>query len=108
MFDAQTLTDSIKTGNRTAATEQTQLGLDAGVSPDDLLAALVEGMDDVGRRFKANEVYVPEVLIAGRAMKEAMAVLEPALVESGFQPKFKAVIGTVQGDLHDIGKNLSP
>jgi 5-methyltetrahydrofolate--homocysteine methyltransferase len=60
----------------------------------------------VGRRFKANEIFVPEVLIAARAMKEAMGLLEPKLVEAGIKPKFTAIIGTVQGDLHDIGKNL--
>ncbi|MEM7624124.1 MAG: corrinoid protein [Planctomycetota bacterium] len=100
------LTEAIKTGNRTLATEATQRELDAEVSPQDILAALVAGMDDVGRRFKANEIFVPEVLIAARAMKEAMSILEPRLVEAGYQPKATAVIGTVQGDLHDIGKNL--
>jgi len=60
----------------------------------------------IGTRFKANEVYIPEVLIAARAMKMAMEFLEPKLVEAGVQPLGKAMIGTVQGDLHDIGKNL--
>jgi len=63
-------------------------------------------MDDVGRRFKANEIFVPEVLIAARAMKESMHILEPELVKAGVRPEFKVLIGTVQGDLHDIGKNL--
>jgi 5-methyltetrahydrofolate--homocysteine methyltransferase len=57
-------------------------------------------------RFKANQIYIPEVLIAARAMKMAMEVLEPKLVEAGVKPIGKAIIGTVQGDLHDIGKNL--
>jgi len=100
------LTEAIKTGDRDAAEQQTQAALDAGVAPDAVLAALVEGMDDVGRRFKANEIFVPEVLIAARAMKHAMAVLEPKLIESGHRSVATAVIGTVQGDLHDIGKNL--
>ncbi len=100
------LTEAIKTGNRALATEATQRELDAGNSPQEILAALVAGMDDVGRRFKANEIFVPEVLIAARAMKEAMAILEPKLVEAGYEPLATAVIGTVQGDLHDIGKNL--
>src|SRR5690606_12608294 len=56
--------------------------------------------------FKHNEVYVPEMLIAARAMKESMAILEPLLVASGYKPDYTVVIGTVQGDLHDIGKNL--
>ena len=71
-----------------------------------ILDAMVAGMDDVGRRFQANQVFVPEMLIAARAMKESMVILEPLLVKAGIKPKFRAVIGTVQGDLHDIGKNL--
>jgi 5-methyltetrahydrofolate--homocysteine methyltransferase len=67
---------------------------------------LIAGMDVIGERFKSNEVYIPEVLIAARAMKMAMAVLEPELVKAGVKPVGKLVIGTVQGDLHDIGKNL--
>jgi 5-methyltetrahydrofolate--homocysteine methyltransferase len=60
----------------------------------------------VGEKFKNNQIFVPEMLIAARAMKEAMAILEPLLVKAGIKPKYTAVIGTVQGDLHDIGKNL--
>jgi len=67
---------------------------------------LVPGMMIVGERFKQNEIFVPEMLIAARAMKEAMTVLEPRLVACGFKPEHVAVIGTVEGDLHDIGKNL--
>jgi 5-methyltetrahydrofolate--homocysteine methyltransferase len=63
-------------------------------------------MNVIGIRFKANEVYIPEVLIAARAMKMAMVILEPKLVEAGVKPLGKALMGTVQGDLHDIGKNL--
>jgi 5-methyltetrahydrofolate--homocysteine methyltransferase len=63
-------------------------------------------MNTIGVRFKANQVYIPEVLIAARAMKMAMEVLEPKLVEAGVKPVGKAIVGTVQGDLHDIGKNL--
>ncbi len=100
------LTEAIKKGNRNDATALTEQALGEGVEAQTILDALVTGMDDVGRRFKANEIFVPEVLIAARAMKEAMAKLEPALVEAGIKPKFNAVIGTVQGDLHDIGKNL--
>ncbi len=67
---------------------------------------LVPGMMIVGDRFKRNEIFVPEMLIAARAMKEAMKVLEPFLVAAGVKPEHTAVIGTVEGDLHDIGKNL--
>jgi 5-methyltetrahydrofolate--homocysteine methyltransferase len=100
------LTEAIKRGNRADAKATTQRQLDAGAAPMALLDALVAGMDDVGRRFRSNEIFVPEVLIAARAMKEAMALLEPALVASGYQPVATIVIGTVFGDLHDIGKNL--
>ena len=100
------LTETIKAGRRKEAVETTQAALDANSPPSDVLNALVTGMDDVGRRFKANEIFVPEVLIAARAMKESMALLEPFLVAAGIKPEFTAIVGTVQGDLHDIGKNL--
>jgi len=100
------LTETIKAGRRKEAVETTQAALDAKNSPSEVLNALVTGMDDVGRRFKANEIFVPEVLIAARAMKESMALLEPFLVAAGIKPEFTAIVGTVQGDLHDIGKNL--
>ncbi len=70
------------------------------------LVPLEPEMASVGEKFKNNEIFVPEMLIAARAMKEAMNVLEPSLLAAGITPKFTAVIGTVQGDLHDIGKNL--
>jgi 5-methyltetrahydrofolate--homocysteine methyltransferase len=60
----------------------------------------------VGEKFKCNEIFVPDMLIAGRAMKEALKILEPLLVVAGVKPEHRAVIGTVEGDLHDIGKNL--
>ena len=100
------LTDSIKVGNRKQATELTQTAIDAKASPQEILEALLAGMSDVGERFKANEIFVPEVLIASRAMTESMALLEPLLVQAGITSIFTAVIGTVKGDLHDIGKNL--
>lgn len=102
----QSLTEAIKNGKRKDAKAATQSAIDENVDPDSILSALMEGMDDVGRRFKANEIFVPEVLVAARAMKTAMELLEPVLVASGIQPKFTVVIGTVEGDLHDIGKNL--
>ncbi|SPE55502.1 Dimethylamine corrinoid protein 1 [Verrucomicrobia bacterium] len=67
---------------------------------------LVPGMMAVGEKFKRNEIFIPEMLIAARAMKEALKCLEPLLVAAGIKPEHKAVIGTVEGDLHDIGKNL--
>jgi len=81
--------------------------LAAGEKPADILnKGLLAGMSVIGERFKKNEVYVPEVLIAARAMKAGMAVLQPKLVSAGVDPIGTAVIGTVKGDLHDIGKNL--
>ncbi|MBL4700196.1 cobalamin-dependent protein [bacterium AH-315-I18] len=106
MANLNALTEFIKSGNRSKATKLTQEALDAGEVPQGILDAMVVGMDVVGERFKCNEIFVPEMLIAARAMKEAMAILEPALVKTGYKPIATAVIGTVQGDLHDIGKNL--
>lgn len=81
--------------------------LEAGVPAKDILNnALIAGMQTVGEKFKKNEIFVPEVLIAARAMNMALAVLKPALAESGVEPLGTALICTVKGDLHDIGKNL--
>src|ERR1019366_3045248 len=100
------LTDAIKTGNRKAAGQFTQDAIDAHCEPRAILNALIAGMDDIGARFQRNEVFVPAMLIAARAMKESLAFLEPLLIAAGIRPEFTALIGTVQGDLHDIGKNL--
>lgn len=87
--------------------ELVQEAIDEGVAVKDILTdGLISGMDVVGKRFKANEVYVPEVLIAARAMKAGMGLLKPLLAESGIEPEGTFIIGTVKGDLHDIGKNL--
>ncbi|HPA19764.1 MAG TPA: corrinoid protein [Verrucomicrobiae bacterium] len=102
----QAITEAIKKGDRKTAVAQTQNAIGEQLPAADILAALVGGMDDVGRRFKNNEIYVPEVLIAARAMKESMVLLKPILVKAGVAPAHTALIGTVQGDLHDIGKNL--
>lgn len=81
--------------------------LQDGIEPQKILTeGLLSGMGVIGERFKKNEVYVPEVLIAARAMKAGMEVLQPALTSSGVEPRGTAVVGTVKGDLHDIGKNL--
>ena len=81
--------------------------LAAGVNPKEILnEGLIKGMGIVGTKFKNNEIFVPEVLIAARAMNAALAVLKPALADSGVEPVGTAVICTVKGDLHDIGKNL--
>lgn len=81
--------------------------LAAGAEPRVLLdGALLPAMGEVGERFKRKEIFVPEMLVAARAMKAGMQILEPRLIASGIRPEFKALIGTVEGDLHDIGKNL--
>ena len=81
--------------------------LGEGAEPAAVLnEGLLAGMNVIGERFKKNEVYVPEVLIAARAMKAGMEILQPRLAEAGVEPRGTAVVGTVKGDLHDIGKNL--
>lgn len=107
MADLNKLSEAIIKGDQKTAVDVTQSALDEGMAPETILEeGLIAGMNVIGVRFKANEVYIPEVLIAARAMKMAMEVLEPKLVEAGIEPVGKAMIGTVQGDLHDIGKNL--
>ncbi|MCS7242215.1 MAG: corrinoid protein [Candidatus Caldatribacterium sp.] len=94
-------------GNAKAVAELVEKALHEGFSPQEILNnGLIKGMNEVGVKFKANEIYVPEVLIAARAMKAGMEILRPKLVETGVEPVAKMVIGTVKGDLHDIGKNL--
>ena len=103
----EALAQAIINGKAPDAVALTQAALAAGVSPEEVLnKGLVAGMNVVGVRFKNNEYYVPEVLIAARAMAKSMEVLEPKLVETGVEPKGVIAIGTVKGDLHDIGKNL--
>ncbi|MGN1100464.1 MAG: corrinoid protein [Christensenellales bacterium] len=81
--------------------------LDSGVPAKDILQnGLISGMNVVGEKFKNNQIFVPEVLIAARAMNAALAILKPALAQAGVEPVGTAVICTVKGDLHDIGKNL--
>ena len=107
MADLKSLADAIIKGDQNAAVEITKAALEEGTSAESVLNdGLIAGMDVIGGRFKKNEVYIPEVLIAARAMKIAMEVLEPELVKAGVKPRGKFLIGTVQGDLHDIGKNL--
>ena len=107
MSENHPLTDAVIRGRRKEVPELVQQCLDAGETAQSIVEArLVPGMATVGEKFKRNEIFVPEMLIAARAMKEALGILEPLLVEAGVTPEFKAVIATVEGDLHDIGKNL--
>ena len=101
------LAGAVERGKRNDAKALTQELINEGIKPLDIVEqGLVPGMSAIGEKFKNNEVFVPEMLIAARAMKEAMALLEPLLAQAGIKPKHTVVIGTVQGDLHDIGKNL--
>jgi len=107
MADLQALAEALIKGDRDAVVNLTQQAIDEGVSPKEILdEGLIAGMNTIGVRFKANEVYVPEVLIAARAMHGGLEVLEPKLAEAGIEPIATVVLGTVKGDLHDIGKNL--
>ncbi len=106
MTDLHALTEAIVRGDREAATATTREATSEGLEPRSILAAMTAAMDEVGRGYQAGEVYVPEMLLSARAMKHALALLEPLLVDAGVRPDLVAVIGTVKGDLHDIGKNL--
>ena len=106
MIDLSALTAAIVTGDRAMAVRIAGDASAAGEDPPIILDAMTAAMQVVGHKYQHNEIYVPEMLIAARAMKEALAVLEPALVGAGIRPVGTAVIGTVRGDLHDIGKNL--
>jgi 5-methyltetrahydrofolate--homocysteine methyltransferase len=101
------LSESIISGKKDQVEQLTQQSLDEGIVPREILNnGLLAGMEVVGKKFKANEFYVPEVLIAARAMKAGMQILKPKLADTGVEPIARVLLGTVKGDLHDIGKNL--
>ena len=107
MADLNELYDAILNGNAKKAHAVTEAALAAGAQPMDLITgSMVPAMDEVGRLFEEEEYFVPELLLAGRAMKSAMELLRPRMVASGEKLSAKVVIGTVKGDLHDIGKNI--
>ena len=106
MAEVAGLSAAIGAGDRSSAIRLVSSAIEEGTSPQAILDDMTQAMREVGERFSRNEIFVPEMLIAARAMKEAMAVLEPLLVDAGIQPEVTAVLGTVKGDLHDIGKNL--
>ncbi|NQT46221.1 MAG: corrinoid protein [Candidatus Omnitrophica bacterium] len=94
-------------GNISKVKELTETAISENISAEEVLnKGLIEGMGIVGEAFKKCEIYIPEVLIAAKAMHAGLAILEPILAKSGVEPTGKVVIGTVKGDLHDIGKNL--
>jgi len=107
MEDLKQLHDAILVGNNKLSREVTEKALAQGVDPQVLVQQyMIPAMDEVGRRYEANEYFVPELLIAARAMKASLELIRPLLAERGAEPAGRVVIGTVKGDLHDIGKNL--
>ena len=101
------LHDAILNGDVKAAMIALQIAIDADIAPDRILnEGMVTTMKEVGRLFEEGKYFVPEMLMAARAMKEGLAKLKPSLIQNAYQPIGRVVIGTVKGDLHDIGKNL--
>ncbi len=106
-MDLNALKEAIIAGDVKGCAVLTDVAIKAGHAPQTILNdALIAGMDEVGVKFRCNEVYVPEVLVAARAMKKCLSILKPLLANTGAKPAGVAVLGTVRGDLHDIGKNL--
>ena len=107
MADLQGIAEAVIRGDRDTVGNLTRAAVDEGASAEAIInEGLIAGMSVVGDKFKKNEFYVPEVLIAARAMHAGMDIIKPLLAESGVQPRGTVAIGTVKGDLHDIGKNL--
>jgi len=107
MVNLNNISEALQRGDAKKVEELVKQALEENLLPKDILEnGLIKGMDIIGAKFKKNEVYVPEVLIAARAMHAGMDVLRPKLVETGVKNIGKVAIGTVKGDLHDIGKNL--
>jgi 5-methyltetrahydrofolate--homocysteine methyltransferase len=107
MPDFSALKDAVIKGDAPTSKGLTEEALAAGVEPLLLLnEQLMPAMDEVGRRFECNEFFVPELLLAARAMKSSLELLRPVLAQRGTEPIGRVVVGTVKGDLHDIGKNL--
>lgn len=100
------LSAAIRLGQRANAMGIAERLLEQGIPPQQLVDAMVQAMDEIGQLFQCKEIYVPQMLTAARAMSESLALLEPRLLAAGIKPRFRAVIGTVAGDVHDIGKNL--
>ncbi len=106
-MDFNDLAQMVISGDHVGAEAWTQAALDSGVEPAAIIdSALIPGMEEVGRRFKAAVYHMPEVLISARAMKSSLKLVRPLVTASGIEPKGRVAIGTVRGDLHDIGKNL--
>ena len=107
MVNLNDISEALQRGKADKVSELVKQALNGNITPKNILEeGLIHGMSIIGKKFKKNEVYVPEVLIATRAMHAGMDVLKPKLIETGVENIGKVVMGTVQGDLHDIGKNL--
>ena len=107
MVDLNVVSETLQRGDAEKVEELVKKALEESLTPKKILEdGLIKGMDIIGTKFKNNEVYVPEVLIAARAMHAGMDILKPKLIETGVKNIGKVAIGTVKGDLHDIGKNL--
>jgi len=107
MVNLNGISEALQRGKADKVSELVKQALNEGTTPKNILEeGLIHGMSIIGKKFKKNEIYVPEVLIAARAMHAGMDVLKPKLIETGVKNIGKVVMGTVQGDLHDIGKNL--
>ena len=107
MVDLNNVSEALQRGDAEKVEELVKKGLEENLTPKEILeVGLIKGMDIIGAKFKRNEVYVPEVLIAARAMHAGMGILRPKLAETGVKNIGKVAMGTVKGDLHDIGKNL--
>lgn len=107
MSDLSKLTEAIMTGDAKAAVAITQEALAGNTDPQELVTTyMIPAMDEMGRRFETGDCFVPELLIAARAMKASLGLIRPLLAARGAQPVGRVLIGTVKGDLHDIGKNL--
>jgi 5-methyltetrahydrofolate--homocysteine methyltransferase len=101
------ISEALQEGNSAEVSKLVKQAIDAQIPCQDILnKGLIDGMSKIGAKFKCNEVYVPEVLMAARAMHAGLNLLKPLLAAKGIQPKGKVILGTVRGDLHDIGKNL--
>jgi len=107
MTDLNVLAEVLFQGDILQVKEMTQKALNEKIAPQEILdQGLIKGMEIVGRKFKTNEIFLPEVLLASQAMYAGMGILQPELTKSGIKATGKVLIGTIKGDLHDIGKNL--
>ena len=107
MASYEKLVEVIQEGDFAETQNQVRALLDEGKSPNEIIQkGIIEAMDIVGKKFSAGECFIPEMLVAARASKKGLEIVKPLLVKSGFKPKGKIVLGTVKGDLHDIGKNI--